>query len=342
MTRDHFRPSSHSNDHFILATVVGSHPPPDWFDALRSTDGGVAAEHLKEAADDCCRLAIHEYERAGLDVVTDGELRRNGMVEHFTQFIDGYEAGDGTDDDWNAHMPTVVEELSTRDPWLVDDFQFATSVAKRPVKTTIPGPFTFASFCTPDAYPDVESTVEAFTELVRAEVSRLIDAGARWIQLDEPALGMSPHVEIASESVSAIAAAVPDDVRLGLHVCSGNYDTLAPAIFDFAVDEVDLEFASDDADDIERVIGGVDLGVDVSVGVVASADKAVESVATIERNIESALEVVPSERLTVTPDCGLKPLPRSAARDKVTNLVEATRAVEARLDAGELTARPAR
>lgn len=335
MTREQFRPPNHSRDQFILTTVVGSHPPPAWYDSLRAGAEGLIDDEIESAADDCCRLAIREYERLGLDVVTDGELRRDGMVEHFTRFIQGYEAGDGSDDGWNAHMPTVVEELSTEEPWLVDDFQFADRIAERPVKTTIPGPFTFASFCSPEAYPDVESTVDAFTGLVRGEVARLVDVGAPWIQLDEPALGMSPHVDLAHESVSSVAEAVPDDVRLSLHVCSGSYGTLAPDIFDFPVDEVDLEFASEDADEIESVLGDVDIDVDVSVGVVDSSAKEVEPVDEIERAITRALEVVPPDRLTVTPDCGLKPLPRTVAREKVANLVEAARNVERRLDAGD-------
>ncbi len=335
MTRAQFRPDDHASDHFILTTVVGSHPRPEWINTVQASyqadELGEAA--YQEALEDGCRAVIADYTAAGLDVITDGEIRRDGMVEHFTPFIDGYAPPSGDDDsDWNAHMPTVEGELETLEPWLVDDFTFAHQLADRPVKVTLPGPFTFSSFCSLDAYDEMETLIDDFTGLVAGEVERLAAAGARWIQLDEPALGMSPHVEIARESIEQIASHVPASVRLGLHVCSGNYDTLAPDIFDFAVDEVDLEFASEDADAIDQVLGEVDLGVDVSVGVVDSQSKDIEDIDTIAANIRNALQYVPADRLTVTPDCGLKPLPRSVAFEKVSNLASAARLVEADLD----------
>lgn len=339
MTRAQFRPPGHQTETFLLTTVVGSHPQPAWLgDVTADYEAGAVDEAAyEEALDDAAKAVLSDYARAGLDVVTDGEVRRDGMVEHFTPFIDGYDAGDGTDAaDWNAHMPTATQSVSTASPWLVDDFRFAQQASTRPVKVTLPGPFTFASFCTPTAYDSVEALIDDFTELVREEVARLAAAGARWIQLDEPALGMSPHVEIAESSVHRIATAVPDDVRLGLHVCSGNYETLAPAIFSFPVDEVDLELASDDADSLESVLGGVDLGVDVGIGVVDSQSKEVESVAEVERRIHRVLEYVPPDRLTLTPDCGLKPLPRDVAFAKVSRLASAARSVEGDIEANQL------
>lgn len=339
MTRTQFRPQNHTNDSFLLTTVVGSHPQPDWYGELCTCheQGTLEEESLNEAADDLVKAVLADYERAGLDVVTDGEVRRDGMVEHFTKFIHGYDVTDDDDSsDWNSHMPTATDTVASDTPWLVDDYQFARNASQQPVKITLPGPFTFASFCSLEAYDDMEEFIEDFTEVVREEVSRLVDAGARWIQLDEPALGMSPHVEIARDSIERISTAVPEDVRFGLHICSGNYETLAPAIFSFPVDEIDLEFASDDADSIESVLGGVDLEVDVSVGVVDSQDTTVESVSEIEQRIRHALEVVPPERLTLTPDCGLKPLPRDVAFAKVANLASAARSIEADLDANRL------
>ncbi len=339
MTREQFRPQNHPTDAFLLTTVVGSHPTPGWFDEIAALEdsGEVDAATLEEATDDAVKAVISDYHRAGLDVVTDGEVRRDGMVEHFTQFIDGYDAGTGDDPaDWNAHMPTVTESVTSSKPWLVDDFRFAKSISVKPVKVTLPGPFTFSSFCSLDAYDDMEELIADFTEVVRGEVARLGHAGARWIQLDEPALGMSPHVDIARRSIERIATAVPEDVRLGLHICSGNYDTLAPAVFSFPIDELDLELASDNADDLGSVFDGVDLEVDVSVGVVNSQDKQVESVGKIEANIRRVLKVVPPDRLTLTPDCGLKPLPREVAFAKVANLASAARSIEADLDANRL------
>lgn len=335
MTRDQFRPPTHETDHFLLTTVVGSFPQPDWLERVRELASEDDAFSAAEAEDDACKVAIMDLERAGLDVVTDGEMRREGMVEYFTSFVDGYDAG-GDGSGWNARMPTATGEVATAEPWLVDDYAFAQRVASRPVKTTVTGPFTLASFASLEAYDDVPSLAYDFADLVAVEVDRLVDAGARYIQIDEPGLGMSPHGDIAHECLSRIDAVVPDDVRLGLHVCSGNYTDLVPDLFEFPVDEVDLEFASEDADDPATIFEGADLDVDVGFGVVDSQSKTVESVPEIVSAIEQALTVVPPDRLTITPDCGMKPLPRKVALEKVTNMATAARQVEHALDDGEL------
>lgn len=262
-------------------------------------------------------------------------MRREDMVAYFARFVDGYEM-DGGGDGWNRHMPTVVDAVSSAEPWLVDDYEFAAGFAARPVKTTVTGPFTLASFASLDAYDDVPTLAYDFADLVAEEAARLARAGASWIQIDEPALGMSPVDEVAHECLTPIAAAVPDDVRLGLHVCSGNYRNLAPALFEFPVDELDLEFASDDADALESVFGGTTLDLDVGIGVVDSQTKSVESVETVRANVERALEWIPPERLTLTPDCGLRPLPRDDAREKLNVLASAAREVEAALDDGRV------
>lgn len=335
MTRDRFRPAAHPTDHFLLATVVGSYPQPAWLDAVRGLDQETfGADALAEAHDDACRATIGQHERAGLDVVSDGEMRREGMVDYFAGFIDGYEPG-GDGDDWNARMPTVVGPVDADGPWVVPDYEFAADVADRPVKTTLTGPFTLASFCTLEAYDSVPELAYDVADLVGEEVARLADAGATYVQLDEPALGMSPHVDVARECLDRIAPNAPADLRLGLHVCSGNYGTLLPALLSFPVDEVDLEFASDGADPVD-VLAGHDLGVDVGVGVVDTTSKAVDPVETIEGRIRDALAAVPPDRLTLTPDCGMKPLPRDVAVRKMTNLAAAARAVEAELDAGRV------
>lgn len=334
MPHERFRPPDHPHESFLLATVVGSFPQPAWLDRVRELAAEDDGVDLEEAEDDACKVSIGDQQRAGLDVVTDGEQRRTGMVEHFASFIHGYDQ-DGGGSGWNARMPTVTDTVSSDVPWLVDDFAFANAVADRPVKTTVTGPFTLASFASLEAYDDVEALAYDFADLVAAEAGRLADAGADWIQVDEPALGMSPHGAIAHECLTRIDAAVPEDVRLGVHVCSGNYQHLVPDLFEFPVDEVDLEFASDDADDPADVFDGRDLDLDVGFGVVNTQAKRVDPVEEVRANIETALEHVPPERLTLTPDCGMKPLPREVAYEKVDHLATAVREVEAALDAGE-------
>ncbi|MFW5922276.1 MAG: methionine synthase [Halodesulfurarchaeum sp.] len=340
MPRGDFKPPHHDHEHFLLTTVVGSYPQPDWLDYVREGEAGgdLAPAARTEAENDATRAAILDQQLAGLDVVTDGEMRREGMVDYFTNVITGYDApdGDGDSADWNASMPEVTETVSTAEPWLLDDFEFADSVASRPVKVTITGPFTLATFASTGAYDSIEDLALDFADLIAEEVKRLADAGAEWIQLDEPGLGMSPHGELAHECLSRVAEAVPEDVRFGTHVCSGNYANLADDMADFPVDELDLEFASPDADDPADVFAGRDFEMDIGFGVVDTQSREAEAVDAIENRIREGLEHLSPEQMTVSPDCGLKPLEREPAETKLRNMVEAASNVEAALDAGEI------
>ncbi|MDR5656416.1 methionine synthase [Halodesulfurarchaeum sp. HSR-GB] len=342
MTREQFRPPHHDHDHFLLKTVVGSFPQPDWLDYVRSGAGAGDLEPAdrEEAEDDATRAAILDQQNAGLDAITDGEMRREGMVDYFTNVITGYDApdGEGDDADWNASMPRVTEEVSTAEPWLVEDFEFADRVATRPVKVTMTGPFTLATFASPEVYDSIEDLALDFADLIAVEVRRLAEAGADWIQLDEPGLGMSPHGELAQECLSRVAAEVPEDVRFGTHVCSGNYANLADEMAEFPVDELDLEFASPDADDPAEVFEGRDFEMDIGFGVIDTQSREAESVAEIEARIEEGLQYLSPEQLTVSPDCGLKPLEREPATTKLEHMVTAAANVEAALDAGDIEA----
>lgn len=339
MTRAQFRPDDHDTECFLLTTAVGSFPRPNWLDEIEDmyADEAVSEAVYDDALDDATRAVVTVQERAGLDVVTDGEVRREGMIEYFARFIDNVEQdGDGDGTGWNTGMPTVVDQVTSDLPWVVDDFQFATSVTERPIKVTVTGPFTLASFSQPQAYDDVAELVSDFAELVADEVARLVDAGVQWIQIDEPGLGISPHDQLAHESLSRIAEEVPDDVRLGVHVCSGNYANLSPAMLSFPVDEIDLEFASEDADDAAEVLADYDGSVDIGFGVVDPQRRTVESVEEIEANIEAALAIVPPGKLTITPDCGLKPVERPIATEKLENMGAAVAHVEAAVDDGRI------
>jgi len=111
MTRETFRPPDHPHDHFLLTTVVGSFPQPEWLERVREVAKPDESFSAAEAHDDACKAVICDHQCAGIDVVTDGEMRREGMVEHFAQFIDGYENDDGGSG-WNQRMPTVVDTVS--------------------------------------------------------------------------------------------------------------------------------------------------------------------------------------------------------------------------------------
>jgi 5-methyltetrahydropteroyltriglutamate--homocysteine methyltransferase len=341
-TREGFRPADHPTDHFLLTTVVGSYPKPTWLNRakdLAEEDGtDFDDDDLAEALDDAARLITEEHVRAGLDVVVDGEMRRNEMVEYFADRIDGYEFN-GPVKVWGHNYfdkPSVVEEVEYDEPWLVEEFGFTAGVADRPVKVPITGPYTLASWSFDEQYGSEEALAYDLADLVNEEINRLVDAGARYIQIDEPALATTPDDHaIVGECLDRIVDDVPADVRVGLHVCYGDYSRIYPEILDMPVHEYDLELANGEYDQLD-VFTEPEFTKDLALGVVDVHTAEVETVEEIKENIKRGFEVVPPERLTVSPDCGVKLLPRDAAYRKMENMVEAARQVEAELDAGEI------
>ena len=341
-TRSQFRPPDHPHEHFLLTTVVGSYPKPTWLhrarDLWEADDEDFDDEDWAEATDDAARLIVEEHERAGIDVVTDGEMRRNEMVEYFADLIDGYEFN-GPVKVWGHNYfdkPSVVSDVAYDDPWLVDEFAFTQDVATHSVKVPITGPYTLASWSFNEVYEDDEALALDLADLVNVEIERLVDAGARYIQIDEPALATTPDDHrIVGDCLERIVADIPADVRIGLHVCYGDYSRIYPEILDFPVHEYDVELANGDFDQLD-VFTEPAFTKDFAMGVLDVHDADVEPVAEIKENIKRGLEVVPPERLTVSPDCGLKLLPRPVAYEKMNNLATAAREVEAELDAGEI------
>jgi 5-methyltetrahydropteroyltriglutamate--homocysteine methyltransferase len=265
-------------------------------------------------------------------------MRRNEMVEYFAHRIDGY-AFNGRVKVWGHNYfdkPSVVDEVTYGEEWLVDEYEFTSSVATHPVKVPITGPYTLASWSFNEVYDSDEALTYELADLVNEEIERLVDAGARYIQIDEPALATTPgdHA-VVGEALERIVADVPDDVRLGLHVCYGDYSRIYPEILDFPVHEFDLELANGDFEQVD-VFTEHEFTKDFAMGVTDVHVAEVESVEEIKANIRKGLQVVPPERLTVSPDCGLKLLPREVAYGKLENMVQAAREVEAELDAGEI------
>jgi 5-methyltetrahydropteroyltriglutamate--homocysteine methyltransferase len=343
-TREQFRPEDHPSEHFLLTTVVGSYPKPKWLNRAKELheddDRDFDEENLEEALDDAARLITHEHERSGLDVVCDGEMRRNEMVEYFADRIDGYEFN-GPVKVWGHNYfdkPSVADEVVYDEPWLVDEFEFTAGATTRPVKVPITGPYTLASWSFNEYYDSEAELAYELADLVNEEIERLVDAGCRYIQIDEPALATTPDDHaIVGECLEHIADGIPEDVRLGLHVCYGDYSRIYPEILEMPVHEYDLELANGDYEQLD-VFTADEFTKDLALGVVDVHTTDVESVEEIKENIKKGFEIVPPERLTVSPDCGVKLLPREVAYQKMENMVQAAREVESELDAGEIDA----
>jgi len=292
------------------------------------------------------KAALKDQEVAGIDVVSDGELRRDNDVDHILARVPGAVAREPVKafyfDYLEWELPNRIPEVGPGPLGLTDDLTFTRTYTDRPVRFSMTGPFSLSRRLRPGngaGYADSADLVRDLARVLNAEATALAAAGAELLQLDEPFLaGYPEHVALAIEAVNIVVADVP--VTWALHVCYGNryarplweghYDFLFPAVLDAAVDQLLLEFARKGDDDLaliekhrwDRVLG---------VGVLDVKTSEVESAALVERRIERALAVVAPERLLVTPDCGLRHLPAPVARAKLLAMTTAAAAVRVRL-----------
>ena len=332
----------------LTTTVIGSWSVPDWLERAKTAvyHGGISGTQLADMHDVAIKAALKDQETAGIDVVTDGELRRDNDADYLLTRVPGVVVREPVKafyfDYLDLELPARIADVEPGPLKLAADLAFTRAYTDRPVRFSMTGPFSLSRRLRTDdgaAYPDRADLVRDLARVLNAEARALADAGATLLQIDEPFLaGYPEHVGLAVEAVNTVVKDVP--VTWALHVCYGNryarplweghYDFLFPAVRDAEVDQLLLEFARKGDDDLaliekhgwDRVLG---------VGVLDVKTAEVEPVDVVERRIERALRVVAPERLLVTPDCGLRHLPAAAARAKLRAMTTAAAAVRARL-----------
>lgn len=338
----------------IPTTLVGSYPQPDWLidreRLLSNLPPRVRARELwrvpepflAEAQDDATALAIRDFERAGLDIVTDGEIRRESYSNRFATALDGMDVDNpatrlGRTGRENS-VPRVVGPIRRARPVEVDDLRFLRASTDRAVKITLPGPFTMSRQAANEAYSEAAELAMDLAAAVNEEIRDLFAAGADVVQIDEPWLQAHPD-EAREYAVAAINRAVEDIAgTTALHTCFGyahvvtdkppGYSFFAE-LNDCAVDQIAIETAQPRLDlsllrEIREktvILGVLDL----------SDDAPPETAEEVAVRIESALEFIAPERLQVAPDCGMKYLPRDVAFAKLRALVQGAERVRAQL-----------
>jgi 5-methyltetrahydropteroyltriglutamate--homocysteine methyltransferase len=297
---------------------------------------------LEQAQDDATLVAIRDMERAGIDIITDGEIRRESYSNRFATALDGMDLDNpGTALDRTGHpnpVPRVVGPIKRTRAVEKRDVEFLRASTDRTIKATLPGPFTMSQQAQDDYYKDEEALAMALAEAVNEEVRDLFAAGADIVQLDEPYL--QARAEKAERfALKAINRALQGiDGTTALHTCFGyahivhnrpkGYPFLEP-LADTTADQISMESAQQNVDlGVLRSLGDKTL----IVGVIDLADdSAVESEELVVNRIKSALRFVDAERLIVAPDCGMKYLPREVAFGKLRVLAEAAAAVRSNL-----------
>ncbi|OMQ14089.1 5-methyltetrahydropteroyltriglutamate--homocysteine methyltransferase [Modestobacter sp. VKM Ac-2676] len=333
--------------------VVGSLPQPDWLidrerlghqfpPRVRAAElWRIPAEHLAEAQDDATLAALRSQEEAGLDIVTDGEIRRESYSNHFATALQGLDLDSpghvrnrsGID----IPVPRVTGELRRPAPVQVDDVAFLRAHTDRAVKITVPGPFTMAQQAQNDHYPDDRALALAYADVVRAEIADLFAAGADIVQVDEPWLQARPEIarEYGAEALTRAVEGAAGPVHV--HLCFGYAAMVAerPAGYSFLPELADVPVA---AVSVETAQSGLDpatlhplRGKGIALGVLDLSTPEVETPQVIADRVRRALDSVDVDALMLSSDCGLKYLPRASAAGKMRSLAEAAAILRAEL-----------
>ena len=333
----------------LVTTVVGSYPQPSWLiDRERLAERlpprvrarelwRVPEPYLVEAQDDATRLAVQDMERAGVEVITDGEMRRESYSNRFATALAGVDLDEpGVALDRTGHenpVPRVVGPIGRSRPVEVGDVQFLRSISERRIKITVPGPFTMTQQAQDDYYRDNRNLALAYADAVNEELCDLKAAGADVVQIDEPYLQARPEParEYAIEAINRALDGIEGETVL--HTCFGDAHIVRDRpkgypflreLNDCAATHLSLEVAQPELD--PQVLRGVP-DKTIVLGVLDLGSSAVETREVVAERIRKALAVVSPERLVVAPDCGMKYLTRERAFGKLEAMVAGARLV---------------
>jgi len=316
-----------------LTTTVGSFPKPDYLVKARSdfASGKISQEELtqleKKATEECIRL----QEEIGLDILVDGEMERGDMVTFFAEKMRGFGISGLVRSYGNRYYrkPVVISEVRREKPITVQMFEYAQSLTEKPVKGIVTGPYTICSWSFDEYYPDRRGCVMALAKEMHKEVVDLEGAGARYIQIDEPAIFTRPdEIDLAIEAMKIVTEGI--EAKTISHICYGDFAVMYPRILDLAVDQLDLEFANSDFANLE-IFRQPKFTKEIAIGVLDVHSHIVEKKDEVKANIRKALGVFPVESVYIDPDCGLKTRTPDEAEAKLRVMVEAVKEVREEL-----------
>lgn len=352
----------------IPTTTIGSYPKPDyvpvpdWFHGKSEAEAGRHptnptqrySEYLRQrgsegeaAFDRGTQEIVREQDRIGIDVPTDGEVRREHYVFYHLRHLRGVDFENLSEREmrqggWTALVPTIRGPIEAGEPFLRRDWQVAQAATSRPVKITVPGPLTISGSAANTHYADEAELCAALGDALNREIADLAAAGCTWIQVDEPLFARHPDKALAF-GIDALARCfhgIPDQVSRAVHICCGYpadldmedypkadpnaYSDLAEALDAAPVDAISLEDAHrhNDLGLLERFTRTT-----IMLGLLDIAQSRVETAEEIAARLRDALGHIDRARLMAAPDCGLTMLTRSLARAKLSALVEAARSV---------------
>jgi 5-methyltetrahydropteroyltriglutamate--homocysteine methyltransferase len=325
----------------LTTTIAGSLPKPAWLAYPQElwAPWRLDGEELVEAQQDAVRVAVGDQERAGIDIVGDGEQTRRHFVTTFIEALDGVDfeqrATVKIRQRYDASVPRVVGPVTRPAPVYVDTARFLRSQTSRQIKMTLPGPMTMVDTLADEYYRDRERLADAFAAILNAEARELVEAGVDVIQFDEPAFNVYMD-EVNQWGLATLEKAADGlDAKTAVHICYGygikanidwkgtlgeewrQYEEIFPSIAASTIDQVSLEVANSHVP-VEFL--GLLEGKDLLVGVIDVATSEVETPQQVAAVIRTALEYAPPERIFPSTNCGMVPLGRRVARDKLRAL----------------------
>ncbi len=339
-------------NNLLPTSLVGSYPQPDWLLDRQKLAGRfpprvrvkelwrVAPEWLEQAQDDATLLAIRDQERAGLDIITDGEMRRESYSNRFATALEGVDIDNpGSALDRSGHpnpVPRVIGPVRRRHPVQVRDTEFLRANTDKLIKMTVPGPFTMCQQAQNDFYESEEALAMAYAAAVNEEIKDLFAAGADFVQIDEPYMQARPD-KARRFGLKALNRALEgvENKRTAVHICFGyaaiiherpsGYSFL-PELSQSRAQQISIETAQSslDCSVLSKLTGKT-----IILGVLDLSTIVVETPDVIANRIRRALPYVSPARLIVAPDCGLKYLPRDIAFRKMTAMVDGASIVRA-------------
>jgi 5-methyltetrahydropteroyltriglutamate--homocysteine methyltransferase len=330
----------------LKTSVVGSYSVPEWLERLKTDfyQRRISGQYLDDIHEVAIKAALKDQETAGVDIVSDGELRRDNDIDYFLARMPGVEIPHIAKtfyydyyDAYVRHPIPVDDESATLN--LVGDLNFTKAYTDRPVKFSFTGPFSLARRVHNEAYSSLDDLVVAFARLLNREAKALARAGASVLQIDEPFLaGYPEEVGLAVKAINIVFDGVSGPQR-ALHVCYGNryarpvweghYEFLFPTILDAQVDQLVLEFARKGYDDLGLFKKYPTQSLTLGLGVIDVKNPAPEPTELIVSRVHQALQVLPPDRLMINPDCGLRHVPADMARAKLRAMSEGAALVRA-------------